>query len=137
MLWLSHFLPTDPLQQELLNIFLHALHTGMVLFMLAGWLWRPLLHLHRILLVLIWLSWLGLGAYMGHYGYCILTDYHWQLRRSMGDMDLPPSYIEYLLHRIGLQNLPDRWVSMGTGIGFMAMTLASCIRTRHPKTDSV
>lgn len=128
--WLSTLIPSDPAQQEWLNVVLHLLHSGMVLFVLLGWIWRPLLTAHRSLLIVIWLSWIGLGWLVGYYGYCILTDYHWQLGRAMGDTDLPPSYIEYLL-RIPLRHdLPDRAVSIGTGIVFAVMTFVSFFRRR-------
>ncbi len=105
--FLTAWIPADPTHQAWLNIALHLAHSGMVLFMLLGWMYRPLLGAHRLMLALIWASWLGLGLYVDFIGYCILTDWHWRLLSVMGVVALPPSYIEYMLWQLGAPNLPD------------------------------
>lgn len=136
MEFLAHLIPADPTHQMALNITLHLLHTGMVLFMLAGWAFRRLLHLHRLMLALIWGSWLGLGVYVQFLGYCILTDWHWQLKEATGEYGMPPSYIEYLLWQLGAPDLPDALVAYGTGGAFVALTFLSLWRRRKPHTMS-
>lgn len=131
MEFLSPFIPSDSAGQQALNIALHLLHSGMVLFMMAGWAFRCLLLAHRMVLALIWGSWLGVGWYVGYLGYCVLTDWHWQLKEAMGEYGMPPSYIEYMLWQLGAPDLPDRWVMYGTAGTFIVITLLSLLRKRR------
>lgn len=131
MEFLDCLIPADPANQQALNIALHLLHSGMVLFMLTGWAFRRLLLAHRILLAFIWASWLGLGWYVGFLGYCILTDWHWQLKEAMGEYGMPPSYIEYMLWQLGTPDLPDAWMATGTGAAFVILTALSLLRRRR------
>ncbi len=131
--FLNYLIPTDPAYQQALNIVLHGVHTGMVLFMLVGWAFRRLLLMHRILLGLIWASWLGLGVYVDFLGYCILTDWHWRLLEAMGQYGMPPSYIEYMLWQLGAPDVPDVLVAYGTGAAFVILTVLSLLRQRHKK----
>ena len=39
-------------------------------------------------------SWIGLGFLYG-FGYCPSTDWHWDLKRSLGETDLPASWVKY------------------------------------------
>jgi hypothetical protein len=44
-------------------------------------------------------SWVILGIWFG-WGYCPLTDWHWEVLRKMGENMLPNSYIAYILERL-------------------------------------
>ena len=44
-------------------------------------------------------SWSLLGIFYG-FGYCPCTDWHWDVKRKLGETDLPASYIKYYLDRI-------------------------------------
>jgi len=71
-------------------------HTLLIGFILVGWVWRKTRRLHLLSLILIAFSWFGLGLFLG-IGYCPCTDWHWQVRASLGKTDLPHSYIKFLL----------------------------------------
>ena len=71
-------------------------HTALILFVLVGWIWPGSRRVHRWVVFLIAGSWFGLGLRYG-IGYCPCTDWHWQIRRRLGDADLPTSYIKFLL----------------------------------------
>lgn len=79
-----------------LDHFFVVFHSGLVLFNLAGWLWRKTRRLHLLVISLTLASWFGLGALYG-WGYCPCTDWHWQVKTSLGETDLPHSYIKYYL----------------------------------------
>ena len=34
------------------------------------------------------------------WGYCPLTDWHWQVKRALGETGLPASWVKYYLDRI-------------------------------------
>ena len=71
-------------------------HSTLVLFNLTGWIWPRTRRLHLILISLTVLSWFGLGIFYG-WGYCPCTDWHWQVKRKLGETDLPASYVKYYL----------------------------------------
>lgn len=129
--FLDALIPADPGAQVALHLALHLVHSGMVAFMLLGWLYRPLLLAHRVMLALIWASWLGLGWYVGFIGYCVLTDWHWRLKEAMGEYGMPPSYIEYMLWQVWPDDLPDALVAYMTGGVFVLLTFASLWRWRR------
>jgi hypothetical protein len=81
-----------------LNILLFVLHTFFLVFNLTGWIWKRLRRWHLLSIGLTLFSWLGLGYWYG-WGYCIITDWHWQIRREMGFVD-PVSYTELLMVNI-------------------------------------
>lgn len=104
---------------HLLDYFLTVFHTAFVLFVLFGWLkpsWRKI-HVTAILLTLT--AWLLIGLYKGVLGYCPLTDWHWDIKRSLGERGMPSSFIEYILEKISGLNLPKKPVDWLTGAGMV------------------
>ena len=81
-----------------LDIFFTALHSLVILFTLTGWFFKKTRKLHLIHCGIIVLSWVGLGFFYG-FGYCILTDWHYQILEQRGYTDLPYSYVTFLLER--------------------------------------
>jgi len=59
-----------------------------------GWIWRNTRKAHLVVLSLVMGSWFGLGIVYG-FGYCPVTDWHWQVKRDLGASDLPGSYLKY------------------------------------------
>lgn len=107
-----------------LNVFFLVFHAGVVLFDALGWMWKRtrLLHLGAVLLTA--LSWGVLGIWRG-FGYCILTDWHWRVRRKLGYRDMPDSYIKFLLDEITGLDLSETLVTRGVYAGFLTALLAS------------
>ncbi len=89
----------SPLVLHLLDYLLTAFHTAFMLFNILGWLPRRTRRWNLATLSLTALSWLGLGYWFG-WGYCILTDWHWQIRRALGHFNMPNSYVKFLLDRL-------------------------------------
>lgn len=80
---------------HLANYFFFVFHTLLILFNLAGWLvprWR---RGHLIALLLTVFSWTILGYWKG-WGYCPLTEWHYQVLEKLGHSDLPASYVGFL-----------------------------------------
>ena len=90
---------TDPALYRLLDMLLVAFHTLLVGFNLLGWVWCRTRRLHLITISVTLLSWFGLGVVYG-WGYCPLTDWHWQVKRALGETALPASCVEYYLDRL-------------------------------------
>jgi hypothetical protein len=83
---------------QFLDIGLLVFHSALVLFNLTGWIWPRTRRVHLVTIALTLTSWLALGAFYG-LGYCPCTDWHWDVKRRLGERDLPASYIEYYLER--------------------------------------
>ena len=84
---------------ELLNIFFHILHISIIVFNLFGWIHSKTRKVHLIFGLLTFISWFGLGIFYG-WGYCPITDWHWQVQRNLGVHNMPNSYIKYLVDSI-------------------------------------
>lgn len=108
----------------LLDIFFIIFHTALILFNLFGWIWKRTRRLNLITLGLTMASWFGLGIWYG-WGYCPCTDWHWQVRRRLGDTDLPSSYITFLLEQYTGWAPAPNIVEVGTLIVFLIAVICS------------
>ena len=100
-----------------LNIFLIIFHTAFTLFNIIGWAFPKTRKLHLITMVLTAASWFILGIWHG-WGYCICTDWHWQVREAMGIHDRSDSYIHFLLLKITGIDFKPKLVDQATLIIF-------------------
>ena len=84
---------------RLLDAAFVAFHTALVGFNLSGWAWRRTRRLHLLTMGVTLLFWFGAGVAYG-WGYCPLTDWHWQVKRALGETSLPASWIKYYLDAV-------------------------------------
>ncbi len=82
-----------------LDWFFVFFHTGLIAFNVTGWIWKRTRGVHLAVLTLTCFSWFGLGFFYG-FGYCPCTDWHWQVKRALGEVDLPLSYAKYYLDKL-------------------------------------
>ena len=82
-----------------LDYFFIVFHWSLILFILTGWAWRKTRRIHLITIGLTLLSWFGLGIFYG-WGYCPSTDWHWEIKRKLGESHLPHSYIKYYVDKL-------------------------------------
>jgi hypothetical protein len=99
------------------DIAFHGLHLTVMGFNLFGWCWRRLRVLHRWCVGLTAFMWLVVGFLVGVPGYCPLTDWHWQVKRRLGEAELPASYVTYLLQKFGFSPAPVM-VDVAVGMAF-------------------
>jgi hypothetical protein len=109
---------------RLLDIFFFVFHSALILFILLGWLWRPARKAHLVVVGLTALSWFGLGIWYG-FGYCPCTDWHWQVRYQLGHVDMPNSYIKFLVDACTGWDTNARLVDTTTVAAFGAACVAS------------
>ncbi|MDH5763488.1 MAG: DUF2784 domain-containing protein [Nitrospinota bacterium] len=83
----------------LMDYLLHAIHLGVIFICLAGWIFEPTRIVHLAVVVLVAISWFGLG-YFFEYGYCFLTDTQWRVKRKLGQEPHTESYVKYVLDKI-------------------------------------
>jgi hypothetical protein len=123
---------------HLLDILFFVFHVALIFFNLFGWIFRPLRKWNLLTLGLTAFSWFVLGYFFG-FGYCFLTDWHWQVREHLGYATPYRSYIQFLLNKLLGVSFPTRTVDMWTAILFFAAMLASItanIRTWKRKLSS-
>lgn len=82
-----------------LDYFFLIFHTLLVLINVLGWVFKKTIKIQRIALLLTLFSWLVLGFTYG-WGYCILTDWHWDVLRELGQTPSESAYIQYLFKRL-------------------------------------
>jgi hypothetical protein len=70
-----------------------------MIFNCFGWIWKKYRRLNLITLLLTAGSWFILGIWFG-WGYCLCTDWHWQVRESLGLYDQSVSYVHFLLLKL-------------------------------------
>ncbi len=118
-----------------LNVFFIAFHTALILFNLLGWMWKKTRRANLITLLLTGLSWTVLGIWYG-FGYCPCTDWHWQVRRRLGDDDLPNSYMIFLIDTLTGVDMSASFVNSATLLGYLLVLSVSIyvnVRdARHP-----
>lgn len=95
----------DASSLKFFDIFLTFFHDAFSIWNCLAWIFPKLRFLHFITINLTFLSWIGLGYFYG-WGYCFLTDYHYNIKYQLGERNLPPSYIQLRIYEIfGI--LPD------------------------------
>ncbi len=119
-------MPESPVFLQAADYFFLVFHTALILFNLFAWIWKPLRKTHLIVISLTFASWGILGIWYG-WGYCPLTDWHWEVLYRLGHDQLPPSYISYLLQRILGWYLPDTTVDILT-LSLALVALAASVK---------
>ena len=101
----------------LLDWFFTLLHLVIIGFNLLGWIWRSTRKLHLIVVVLTLGCWLILGIWYG-LGYCPITDWQWQIKEKLGEVNLPNSFIKYYADKISGQDISSLFIDIVTGVSF-------------------
>ena len=104
---------------KFINVFFFAFHTVLILFNIFGWLvpkWRLA---NLITLSLTAFSWFVLGIWYG-WGYCFCTDWHWEVRETLGYQDMSSSYIHFLVLKTTGFDFDSNLVDTVTAIVFVS-----------------
>ena len=121
---------TDPALYRLLDALFVGFHGVLVGFNMLGWAWRRTRRLHLIIIGATLLSWFGLGVAYG-WGYCPLTDWHWQVKRALGETALPASWIKYYLDGItGVDWSPALVDALVVGSALAALVVSVALNVR-------
>lgn len=118
----------------LLDWFFTLLHLVIIGFNLSGWIWPSTRKLHLIVVALTLGCWLILGIWYG-LGYCPITDWQWQIKEKLGEVNLPGSFIKYYADKISGQDISSLFIDIITGVSFtlaIMMTIyLNFIRRKH------
>lgn len=103
--------------QNIYDFLFTLLHLLIIGFNLLGWIWPSTRKLHFVVVLLTAGSWFILGIWFG-LGYCPITDWQWQLKESMGETNLPNSFIKYYADKLSGRDIPSDFIDALTAIGF-------------------
>ncbi len=81
------------------NVLFFVFHTALIVFNVFGWMHSKTRRWNLLTLGLTLVSWLGMGLVYGA-GYCICTDWHWQVREGMGIHETADSYIVLMVRKL-------------------------------------
>lgn len=109
----------------MLDYLFHIIHLTVIVINLTFWMSFKTLRIAQVTQVVTLLSWLGGGLFYG-FGYCFLTEWHWDYKRSMGDTDLPASYIKLVLDRSTGQSWDAQLIDQATWIALL-ISITGCL----------
>jgi hypothetical protein len=79
----------------LADIGFFVFHTLLIGFNMFGWIWPKTRFWHLISMGLTSFSWFVMGAAYG-WGYCLCTDWHFQVRERLGYVDTETTYVQLI-----------------------------------------
>lgn len=123
---------------QLLDTFFFVAHAGLIGFNLVGWIHPRTRPFQLVTLLATAFSWFVGGLWVGRIGYCVCTDWHFQVRRELGINDPPDfDYIQLLVLKltgISLEKETSWWLSALTFLGIvLATTLVRLVPGRRPE----
>lgn len=110
---------------QALNIGFFVFHTALILFNVFGWIWRRTRRWNLLCLGLTAMSWFLMGIWFGA-GYCICTDWHWQVRRALGITGDPDNYIALLVRSLSGWT-PDKSLVQPAAAAVFGVSLAASL----------
>jgi hypothetical protein len=117
-----------------LDIAFFVFHTALVLFNLLGWIWPKTRRWNLYTLLATATSWFLMGIWYG-IGYCLCTDWHFQIRRQLGYQDESPTYIHLMIKLMTGADLDPALVQAGTAAGFVLALICSIVANcKFPRT---
>lgn len=120
---------------KLLDVLFFWFHIIIIAFNLFGWIWERTRKLHLLVVAGTLFSWLILGFKFG-FGYCFLTDWHWNIKTQLGEYNLPASFIKYFLDTYTKINLSAGVVDVVTGLLFgLAILITIYINYLNPQSN--
>lgn len=112
---------------KVLNYLFHAIHVGLILFVLGGWAFEPVRMPHLVICGMVLISWFGIGLVIGKPGYCLITDIQYQIRSRLGLQEKPQSYMVYLIKTISGRTVDEVRMEFVTQAGLYIPTLISTV----------
>lgn len=117
---------------QVTDIFFFVFHISLIFFNLFGWIFKPLRRWNLLTLGLTAFSWFVLGIFYG-FGYCFLTDWHWQIRERLGYPTNSNSYIHFLLTTLFPITISEDVVNRLTAILFFGALILSIVSNVLPQ----
>ncbi len=113
---------------QLYDIGFTIFHSAFILFVLFGWIHPKTQRIHQIALLFTLIAWLLIGWYVGTIGYCPLTDWQWDIKRQLGERNLPSSFTEYIGEKLTGLDLNKTYVDIVTAAGLAFGVIMAVIK---------
>jgi len=91
-----------------------------------GWIIKKTRRIQLVTILATTFSWFIIGIWYG-WGYCFLTDWEWDLKRRIGEQDLPHSFIHYLVNNTFGLNINSEFLDILTVVFFVFALFAGLI----------
>ena len=108
----------------LLDLFYTMVHLAIIGFNLLGWIWTRTRRAHLISVLITAGSWLILGIWYG-IGYCPVTEWQWNVKRKLGEDNLPGSFIKYFADKVFNTNFDPNLINTITAVSFGVVAFVS------------
>jgi hypothetical protein len=109
-----------------LDILLTFVHLALIGFNLFGWIWQKTRKAHLITVAATAFSWFILGIWFG-WGYCPITHWQWNVKKQLGETNLPNSFIKYYADKISGKDIDPKIVDTTTLIVFLTVIVLTVI----------
>ena len=103
---------------KFLDILLTLTHFAIIGFNLFGWIWPKTRKAHLIVVAATAFSWFVLGIWFG-WGYCPITEWQWNVKEKLGEINLPNSFIKYYADKVTGKNVNPSLVDTVTLVTFL------------------
>lgn len=116
-----------------LNILFFVLHSALIVFNLSGWMFPRARRMHLVCVMATLFSWIVMGAWKG-LGYCLCTDWHFQIRRELGLPTDVNTYVQ-LMFQVMLGVRIDRLTSdiLAAGSLLIVLVITGIVWVRDSK----
>src|SRR4029450_11932986 len=111
---------------KFLDILLTFTHFAIIGFNLFGWIWQKTRKAHLITVAATAFSWFILGIWFG-WGYCPITHWQWNVKKQLGETNLPNSFIKYYADKISGKDIDPKIVDTTTLIVFLTIIVLTII----------
>jgi Protein of Unknown function (DUF2784) len=111
---------------KFLDILLTFTHFALIGFNLFGWIWQKTRRAHLITVAATAFSWFILGIWFG-WGYCPITHWQWNVKKQLGERNLPNSFIKYYADKISGKDIDPKIVDTITLIAFLTVIVLTVI----------
>ncbi len=101
---------------HIFDYFFLLFHLGVILINVFGWLFVKTRRLQVIILFTTLFSWVALGFIYG-WGYCFLTDWHWDILTQLDSRPIESSYVQYLFLRVLNVSVSAKFSNLITLVG--------------------
>ncbi len=109
-----------------LNILFHVIHLLIIFFYIFGWMMPETRMAHYILALLILFSWFGLGIFYG-FGYCLVTDIQWKIKKKLGQDPGTEYYVKYAIDKVTGLNTNPKIINVVTSSAYFGILIISTI----------
>ncbi|MBK6966045.1 MAG: DUF2784 family protein [Bacteroidales bacterium] len=123
---------------QFVDLVLDFSHIALMLFIVFGWLMPRLRLLHLSVVLVTGSSWL-IFAHANGLANCILTDWHYQILRKLGETNLPETYAQYTLKRLTGISIQKNTAFTITRLCWLISLIISSIQTyrEHWQTGKI